>query len=536
MVNNKPGTVLLSFLFGLFLSCQQYAAFSQKTRVYDLVKDFKAVADDRTDNYMAFVRAAERISKEGGGVLNIPKGRYYIGVYKIVGGSKKNQVGDIIFKSCRNLTIIGNNSTIRVNGNFTRTNDEQIKGLPYKYAFNNTVCPFKLVNCKNVLLKDITLNGGVDKMRKEEGVAEGESYGVFVADDEPTDISSKIVIQNVTAHHFAADGFLIRSNGEDIQINNSRSYCNARQGLSIVKGTNIRCYNSSFDSTGITGAYGWHAPGAGIDVENEFGPGKLNNVTIRKCSMRGNRGFQIVTTIPSVKVIIDSCFISDLTSGYSNALNGIGMYSVNSTLSNSIVFASIQVDLSDQIYKGPAVQEINKNIFYSGDRLVVSSNFSRPVNITDNIFIMLPWSNIESYAPYIQNPNCRFNRNIVVVHADRIRRNPNKVIALVQYTKEAIDNFWLVDGYDIAEKQGATFFYTSMNGSKDLKNNFISSGARVTMETGAPKTNSISSGQEKEILAKRLFRAYKQTSFNKQYLEEASLILKYTGSIVASVK
>lgn len=509
-------------------------AFSQKIKIYDLVKDFKARADDKTDNYYAFVKAAEAISRAGGGQLNIPKGKYYIASYKITGGLKKNNIDDIIFKNCKNLTIIGNNSVIRVNGNFNRNRDFQIAGLPYQYAYNNTVCPFKLMNCKSVLLKDITINGEVDKMRKQEGVVEGESYGVFISDNEPTDVSSKIVLQNLTTHYFAADGLLIKSNGEDITIINCNSHHNARQGLSIVKGSNIRVLNSSFDSTGHTGAYGWHAPGAGIDVENEFGPGKLNNVLIRNCSLRGNNGFQVVTTLPSDKVVIDSCFISDLTAGYSDALNGVGMYSINSTLSNSILFAGIQVDLSDQIYKGPSVQEINKNIIYSGNRGIVSSDFSRPVNITDNIFIMLPKPQLDAYFPYIQNANCIFNRNIIVIHADRIKKEPNKVTALVQFVKEATDDFWLVNGYDVPlDKQGTGFYYSAMNGGKNVKNQFCSPGARITTNE-AYKSGSISTLQIKEILSRELFTAYKQKGFNRKYLEQANAVRLYTKHIVTA--
>jgi hypothetical protein len=250
--------------------------------------------------------------------------------------------------------------------------------------------------------------------------------------------------------------------------------------------------------------------------------------------LRGNNGFQIVTNLPTDKVVIDSCFISDLTAGYSDALNGVGMYSINSTLSNSILFAGIQVDLSDQIYKGPSVQEINKNIIYSGNRGIVSSDFSRPVNITDNIFIMLPKPQVDTYFPYIQNANCIFNRNIIVIHADRIKKEPNKVTALVQFVKEATDDFWLVNGYDVpVEKQGTGFYYSAMNGGKNVKNQFCSPGARITMNE-AYKSGSISTQQIKEILSRELFTAYKQTGFNRKYLEQANAVRLYTKNIVTA--
>jgi len=536
MIKNKPGLATLYILLILVVSCKQQPVFSQKTKTYDLVKDFNARADDKTDNYFAFAKAAEVISKAGGGQLNIPKGKYFIASYKIIDGTKKNTISDIVFKNCKNLIIIGNNSVIRVNGNFSRNKDYQLPGNPYNYAYNNTVCPFKLVNCKNVLLKDITLYGEVDKMRKEAGVVEGENYGIFISDDEPADVSSRIVFQNVNTHHFAADGFTIKSNGEDILINNCRSYNNARLGLSIVKGKNIKVLNSSFDSTGKTGAYGWHAPGAGIDIENEFGPGKLSNVLIRNCNLRGNIGFQIVTTLPSEKVVIDSCFISDATSGYSDALNGVGMYSLNSTLSNCILFAGIQVDLTDQVYKGPIVQEINKNIIYSGRRGIVSADYQRPVNITDNIFVMLPKPQLDDYFPYIQNANCSFNRNIVVIHADRIKINPNQVTALVQNAKEAKEDFWLVNGYDMPlEKQKESFFLIAGNGTKLVKDHFFSPND-VIARYDYTRTIFLTNQQVKEILNRELFTAYKQNSFNRKYLVQANEVRKYTRNIVSGAK
>ena len=536
MIKIKSGITLVPFFLLLILCCKPQRVFSQKTKLYDLVKDFKAVPDDKTDNYLAFVKAAETISNAGGGQLNIPKGRYYIAAYKTADANKLYKASDIIFRNCTNLTVIGNNSVIRVNGNFTRKTDYQIPGYTHYYAYNNTVCPFKIMNCKNVLLKDITLYGEVDKMKKLPGVAEGESYGVFISDDEPTQISNKIVLQNITAHHFAADGFLIKSNGEDILLNKCNSYKNARQGLSIVKGRNIKVFNSSFDSTGKTGAYGWHAPGAGIDVENEFGAGMLNNVLIRNCNLRGNNGFQIVTTLSSNKVIVDSCFISDLTAGYSDALNGVGMYSLNSTLSNSILFAGIQVDIADQIYKGPSVQEINKNIIYSGNRGIVSADFGRPVNVTDNIFVMLPKPQLDTYFPYIQNYNCVFNRDIVVVQAARIKHEPNQVTALVQSAKEAIEDFWLVNGYDVPlEKQRANYFLPATNGTKIVRDHFFGY-SDVVSRYNFSKTHFITNTQVRAILDTELFTAYRQTSFNRKYLLQAGAVQNYTRSIVAAAK
>jgi Pectate lyase superfamily protein len=534
MANIKPGFTFLFILALLFWD--SYTGFSQK-KSYDLVKDFGAKPDNKTDNYTAFNKAATLISKSGGGTLIIPKGTYYIAAYKIIGGDKKNDINDILFKNCKGLTVDGNNSTIRINGNFWRNKDFKPTGVPFYYAYNNSVCPFRLQNCQDVLIKNITLYGEVDKMRKQDSVVEGQSYGVDIADDEPGDMSSRIVLQNISAHHFAADGFVIKSNGENIVLNKCKSFNNARQGLSIVKGKDFKCLNSSFDSTGKTGAYGWHAPGAGIDVENEFGPGLLKNVLIQNCNLRGNNGFQIVTTLPSENVTIDSCFISDLTTGYSDGLNGVGMYSLNSTLSNCILFATIQVDLADQIYQGPVIQEFRNNLVYSGHRGIVTASFARACNITDNFFIMLPNPQIDTYFPYVQNPNCRFNGNFSV-HYDRIKKGPNQVTSLMQGVVEASNDFWLVNGYDIAkDKRKKDFFYVGLELTKALKDQYFPQNDRIAnLGFPFPQRQWLTDMQVDKILNTPFFSAYKQSTYNRKYLAQAKEVLKFSGTIIAAAK
>lgn len=530
MTRNRPFYGMLPFFLLFILSCKQQPVSAQKNRVYDLVKDFKAVPDDRTDNYQAFAKAAETLSRAGGGQLNIPNGRYYIASYK----SNKSKAADILFKDCKDLTIIGNNSVIRLNGNFSRNEDYQIPGYGHYYAYNNTICPFKIVNSKNVLLKDLTLYGEVDKMRKQPNVAEGENYGVYISDETDKDKSKNIVLRNITAHHFAADGFVIRSNGSDIVLDRCNAYNNARQGLSIVKGKDIKVLNSSFDSTGVTGRYGWHAPGAGIDVENEFGKNALTDVLIRNCNIRGNTGFQVVTTLSSENVTIDSCFISDKTRGYSDALNGVGLYSLNSTLSNSIVFGGIQVDIADYAsYKGPTVLEFRNNIIYSGSRGIVSADFSRPVNITDNILVMLPKPDMTTYFPYIQNLNAKFNRNIVVVHADRLKKDPNTVTALIQHAKEAVEDFWLVNGYTIpADKHKANSFMIASNGVRLQKDHYFAP-SDIVSRYNFTRTIFLTNSQVQAMLNTELFTAYKQTSFNRKYIQQAAAVRNYARAVVA---
>ena len=66
----------------LVICVSQQPVLAQKIKTYDLVKDFKAVPDDRTDNYLAFAKAAETTSDAGAWQLNIPKDNHYIAAYK----------------------------------------------------------------------------------------------------------------------------------------------------------------------------------------------------------------------------------------------------------------------------------------------------------------------------------------------------------------------------------------------------------------------------------------------------------------------
>ena len=531
----KKNIPVKAFLFILALVAISEQTLSQRKKKYSLVTDFGARADDKTDCYPAFVRAAAVLSKAGGGVLVIPKGRYYIASYKIHGGDAKNTIDDIVFRNCTDLEIIGNNSIIRVNGNFSRKSGYSVQGLSYKYSFNNTVCPFVFSNCRNTVLKNIILYGEVDKIRNDDKVVEGMSYGVCIYDN-AGDTSNNITLQNITAHHFAADGFLIRSNGKKHTVINCKAYNNARQGLSIVKGKEILVYRSDFDSTGKTGNYGFHWPAAGIDIENEFNPGDVDNVVIRRCQLRNNRGFQIVTTLASHNVLIDSCFIKDQDNGYEGGLNGVGMYSLNSTLSNCIIFGSIQVDIADQGYRGEKIQSIRNNIIYSGQRAIISSDFNRPVNIMGNIIVMLP-NPVETYFPYIQNVNCRFNDNIVVLHPDRIKNGPPKVTSLVQYVKEGVNNFWLLNKNDLPKVwlKGYHYYYAAFTDTKLLGNQFFPVN-EFTQEMKIPEKRFVTDMQQDKIVSNPLFSSFRQTYFDARLLGQADLIRKYTAGIVAAAK
>ena len=516
---------LLPSLF--FVSCKTTA---QTKSSYNLVTDFGAVGDNRTNNYTAFKKAAQTLSGTKNKKLVIPKGTYYIADYKIVQGAGKNDITDILFTNADGLSIEGSNSTIRVNGKFKRKADYQQKGVPYWYASNNTVTPFAFTNCKNITIRNVSLNGGVLEMERNPVVVEGWCYGIMINDESPAQVSGNFIIENVRASLFATDGIYIRGNGKNFRINNVTCSRNGRQGLSVVKGRDVLVTNALFDSTGLTGKYGSHAPAAGIDIENEGVFLDIDHVTIRNCVLKHNKGFQLVSTAASNRVTIDSCYVEDLQKGYADGFNGLGIYSANSGISNSIIYGMFQLETAGQPYSGTAPIYVKDNIIFSGRNGLLSADYNTPLDITGNVLVMLPGPVKDQYFPYIQNNNANFSSNIVITNEDKFASHPNRVTGLLQYVSKTENNWWLLGqtaagkirhssslqsgyyaiAYDGAKKRGKDYFPDNSKKyvSKTSQNDFLADDV-------------ISS-----IFQRSIFTQFSQRTFNKQFLADAAEIRK----------
>ena len=149
---------------------------------------------------------------------------------------------------------------------------------------------------------------------------------------------------------------------------------------------------------------------------------------------------------------------------------------------------------------------------------------------------MLPQPQTDTYFPYIQNGSCRFNDNIIVVHADRIKKEPNKVNSLVQAAIEANNDFWLMNGYDIPkDKRRENYFFPALNGTKSVHNQFFPVNDKAAMYD-IPDKKVLTAAQVDKILAADFFTVYKQREFNRKYLVQADVVRKYTASIIAAVK
>lgn len=444
---------------------------------YDFVQDFGGVADGKTNNYAAFMKAAQFLSHKKNLSLNFPTGIYYIKDYKISAGKYKNDISDIIFMGMDHVTINGNGSSILINGNFKRSADYTLPGVPYLYAYNNTVSPFTFTNCKNLVLKNFILDGGVLQMSRDSNVVEGFNYGIAITDYLPAHESKNIIIDSIQVSHFATDGFIIRSNGKNIKVTNSVFKNNARQGLSIIKGKDIFIQHCNFDSTGFTGNYTGHSPQAGIDVENEYTIDELMNINITRCNFRHNNGFQFVSSSASGKVLLDSCFIADKSNGYEYGYNGVGIYSKNSGIQNSIVFGMLQVETGGEPYRGDVPILIKNNIIYSGFSGAISTDYNNPVEIAGNIFIMLPNPHPNPYFPFIRNQNATFHDNLIILHPDKLKTHASNFTSLLQNVRSASRNFWLVYGNSMSGSKlsspASRYYKISTDNSRDIGTQYI---------------------------------------------------------------
>lgn len=516
-----PALICLALFF---MGCKTVA---QTKTVYNLVTDFGAVGDNRTNNYGAFKRAAATLSGSKNKQLLIPKGIYYIADYKIHGGSRQNNITNILFSDVKGLSIQGNGSTIRLNGKFKRSADYKQSGVTYDYAYNNTVCPLAFANSKAVKIENLQLLGGANEMEKTEGVVEGNCYGIMLLDLKGQE-SEDFTINNVHLKYFATDGLYIAARGKNIKITNSSSHNNGRQGLSIVKGRNVLVSNSQFDSTGFTGKYGSHSPAAGIDVENEGEPEQLDNISIVNCSFRHNQGFQLVSTATSGKVAVDSCYFEDRLKGYGTGFNSVGLYSRNSGISNSIIYGMLQLETAHETYRGSEPIYIRNNIIYSGSGGLLSSDYNTPITITGNIIIMLPKPLANQFFPFVRNTNAEFSSNVIITHEEKFKVQQSRITGLMQGVKKTDNNVWLLAaGVDKklsrSPKPDPGYYTIAYDGTKTVGRQYYPNNIKNSMARSAEK-NFLDDNLIEQIFQKGIFTKYNQYKYDKSLISDAAAI------------
>ena len=291
----------------------------------DLKKDFGAVGDGKTNDQMAFQKAADffnqRAKTPAGAapaILAIPKGVYLVGMQNPLGGDGLNVLG---LSGCRNLTIQGADSAtteIRYASGLRYGAFDPASQRPFeapnaffvdrKYAAIVGTC-LVLYNCENVTVTGLALNGNV-----AQAVVGGHwgdtgiqlNYdGIFVGD------SRRITLRGLALHHFGRDGIQVLNHlakslddkqADNIVLENLTANYNGRQGLSVTGVSGLRAVNCSFSHTGrvVIPALGkalFSNPGAGVDLEPENG--FVKNVRLDNCRLVNNAGQALVSDRPA---------------------------------------------------------------------------------------------------------------------------------------------------------------------------------------------------------------------------------------------
>jgi hypothetical protein len=279
---------------------------------------FGAVGDGVTDDYAAFQRMAAAVNAAGAGTVVLRPGRnYFLGRYI----TANNGVSDVIFQGCSGLIVEGNGARISTKGDLFR-DAKTTRGLS----------GLRFEDCSGVQVRNMQLVGNVQQMRRTSGLTEAPTHGLLFGG------CSDVLVENVLARHFSADGLYIRASRGAIggmnrasrrfSVRNSRFLFNARQGLSVIQLRDALFEACDFSYTGYVdagfgaGPYGNHAPSAGVDLEPNYTPTTphpvdvlTGNITLRNCRMVGNLGAgllaaQLYGSEPTIEnVLVEQCLL-----------------------------------------------------------------------------------------------------------------------------------------------------------------------------------------------------------------------------------
>lgn len=288
----------------------------------DIVRDFGAIPNDGYSDEISFEWANEFINTmQACSIavnLEIPYGEYIVGRQDIdinndhlTPFAKGHDV--LCFEGCNFLNIIGvpdhsgNLPAIKFEdcllyGAYNYTNGQRYlsgtlacNGCPNFAKIDYAAYPgfiFSFVNCNNIVVKNLELNGNKDNL----------SVGGYWAGD-AADIQlscggiwlngcESAIVENLNIHDFGQDGIMVHDersgqvNPIDITLLNSKFNWNGRNGLDWAGGNKLTAINCEFNYNGFSSWNGTN-PRCGVDIEWESFQ-NVENGTFDHCRFKYN--------------------------------------------------------------------------------------------------------------------------------------------------------------------------------------------------------------------------------------------------------
>jgi hypothetical protein len=267
---------------------------------------FGASGDGVTNDTNAFAALAAFVNRRGGGTIALRPTTYIVGKQSQDPAQPNYAFAPariMEFSGCsKKLSIIGNGARIRCAdglgfGTFDRSTGRATDHpLPY-YTLGELATPYAWMisaeNCSGgIEISDLELDGNLTNLIIGGPVGDTgrqiPATGLRLANNNCAELISRI-----HSHHHALDGIML--DGLENRKTTSRlqeiiSEYNARQGCSLVGGSNYSFANCRFNHTGRAGLVS--APAAGMDIEAEVK--KIRNVSFNGCEFSNNSGVGMV--------------------------------------------------------------------------------------------------------------------------------------------------------------------------------------------------------------------------------------------------
>lgn len=398
------------------------------------VKNEGAIGDGKHNDYPAFKKAVDKINQNKSGKLIIPNGIYFLDAYNKAGAPKM----DLVFRDIDGLEIIGDkNTVISVKGDIHRNVTRKSK--KHKFSSTQSISPLIVRDSKNVYIENLEIDGNVDQMTRDTGVVEGNSYGLYLVNNQ------NVTIRNIYSHHHMADGLkIIKTKGgvnSNYLVENVVAKYNGRQGLTIGGLDNALFKNCEFSETGKTqGSYGHHAPSAGLDIEPIHGY-KVSHITFEQCKFMRNIGSEIVISHPNTTTDINfkNCYFEDDVDSkrkWAIIVNANGVNFDHCTFNFN--YGSIYPTWHKPGTKASFTNSIIKS--KSSGIVAVPKHNNSEVLVDNCTFEYTGNQELSSYFPYIRMRGMIFTNNTIRIPAPFLKTKG--VNALIENTTKAGNNIF----------------------------------------------------------------------------------------------